>query len=178
MSRYNRPPTLPGVPEARSYSDAWRISWWILRGSIYGMGHGSCYGRIGSSLLALSQGVLFIPVTFTMWGLMHRPWVRYYMSPERNAVLGIVAKRGAWHIVDHVAAQPGHRQGKALRDRLIAPLTIAADSAGIEVCTVAANRTLADQYMAQVPGMVDVGRGIPRGRKLRRPPVEPTTLAQ
>ena len=76
------------------------------------------------------------------------------MSPERNAVLAIVAKRGAWHIADHVAAEPGHDQGKDLRERLIVPLTIAADRAGVEIRTVAANQKLADQYVADVPGLV------------------------
>ncbi|WP_236902612.1 hypothetical protein [Cutibacterium acnes] len=97
---------------------------------------------------------------------------RYYMSPERNAVLAIVAKRGAWHIADHVAAEPSHDQGKALRERLIGPLTIAADRAGVEIRTVAANQKLADQYVAEVQGLVDAGPGMPRGRKLQRPPAQ------
>lgn len=105
-------------------------------------------------------------------GMILRRSARYYMSPERNAVLAIVAKRGAWHIADHVAAEPSHDQGKALRERLIGPLTIAADRAGVEIRTVAANQKLADQYVAEVQGLVDVGPGMPRGRKLQRPPAQ------
>ena len=116
--------------------------------------------------------VLFIPTTVSVWGMILRRSARYYMSPERNAVLAIVAKRGAWHIADHVAAEPSHDQGKALRERLIGPLTIAADRAGVEIRTVAANQKLADQYVAEVQGLVDVGPGMPRGRKLQRPPAQ------
>lgn len=94
--------------------------------------------------------VLFIPTTVIVWGMILRRSARYYMSPERNAVLAIVAKRGAWHIADHVAAELGHDQGKALRERLIVPLTIAADRAGVEIRTVAANQKLAKQYVAEV----------------------------
>ncbi|MBU5410676.1 hypothetical protein KQH95_12215 [Cutibacterium acnes] len=116
--------------------------------------------------------VLFIPTTVSVWGMILRRSARYYMSPERNAVLAIVAKRGAWHIADHVAAEPSHDQGKALRERLIGPLTIAADRAGVEIRTVAANQKLADQYVAEVQGLVDAGPGMPRGRKLQRPPAQ------
>ena len=172
MPRYNKPPSLPGIPEAHSYGDAWRISCWMLRGFIHGITRGPFGSRVVSSVLTVLHLVLFIPMTVIVWGMILRRSARYYMSPERNAVLAIVAKRGAWHIANHVAAEPGHHQGKALRKRLIGPLTIAADRAGVEIRTVAANQKLAEQYVAEVQGLVDVGPGMPRGRKLQRPPAQ------
>lgn len=169
MTERIRPPAVAGVPEARTWSDAIAISKWMVVGIWYGMRHGTFWGRIASYGMALPALMSLILLPSLVYVLMRRPAARYYMSPNKDAVLGITARRGEWRIADHVSAKPGTGQGKALRDLIVAPLTAAADRAGVEVCTVAATQQLADQYMGAVPGLVDVGRGQLRGRKLRRP---------
>ncbi|MCM3556363.1 hypothetical protein M3697_14830 [Janibacter melonis] len=95
---------------------------------------------------------------------------RYYFSPARTAVLGVSATKGAWLISAHASADPGHGEGAALRALLLPVIVTAADEGGVAIVATAANRTLARRYMAELPGLRDVGRGFPRGRRLRREP--------
>lgn len=106
--------------------------------------------------------------------LLRRPAARYYISPERDAVLAVVATAEGWHVEDHIAARPGTGRGKALRTLVMPELRDRADADGIAIYTTAANERLARQYEDELPGLVDVGRGNPRGRKMRREPAPST----
>jgi len=54
--------------------------------------------------------------------------------------------------------------------RALTELREAADATGIPIYTTAANERLGTECSAELPGLVDVGRGYPRGRKMRREP--------
>lgn len=103
--------------------------------------------------------------------LLRRRSARYYVSPFMDAVLAVVATSDGWHIEDHVAARPGTGRGRILRALVLPTLCSAADAASIPIYTTAANERLAADYSAELPGLLDVGRGYPRGRRLRRDPI-------
>ncbi len=98
------------------------------------------------------------------------PWTRYYLSPERDVVLALFGTRAGWHIGDHIAAGPGTGRGRALRILLLPELLPVADARRVTIHATAASPELAALYMAELPGLVDVGGGMFRGRRLRRPP--------
>lgn len=168
-----RPPIVDGVPEPRR-GDALRIVWWNQRGYRHGARHGRGAGRAFSTLLAIGWWLMIplsIPLSIAAQAyLLSRRAARYYLSPAHDAVLAIVATAKGWHVEDHVAAWPGTGRGKALRALVLPELRAAADAAGIPIYTTAANERLAAEYSAELPGLVDVGRGFPRGRKMRREP--------
>ena len=87
---------------------------------------------------------------------------------QRDAVLGVVATNKGWHVTDHVTTRTGTGRGRPLRALVLPELRAAADAAGIPIYTTAAHERLAAEYSAELPGLVDVGRARPRGRKLRR----------
>jgi hypothetical protein len=108
--------------------------------------------------------VLAVPLAFAM---AHG---RFYMSPARDAVLGISVKRNGWHIADHLTNRPGAGRGRALRAALIPRLLPYADEHQVTVRTVAATHELGEQYRAEVEGLEFAGRAIPRGWHMVRPP--------
>lgn len=164
-----RPPIVDGVPETR-LGDALRIVWWSQRGYRHGARHSRGAGRAFSTCLAIMWW-LVIPLSIAVQAcLLSRRAARYYLSPAHDAVLAIVATAEGWHVEDHVAAWPGTGRGKALRALVLPELRAAADAAGIPIYTTAANERLATEYSVELPGLVDVGRGYPRGRKMRREP--------
>lgn len=75
-----------------------------------------------------------------------------------------------WDIGDHIAAAPGMGRGRVLRCLLLPELLPVADARRVTVHATAASPELAALYMAELPGLVDVGGGMFRGRRLRRPP--------
>ncbi len=167
--RVTRPPRVPGTSDVR-VRDCLRIVWWNERGFVHGARHGRGGGQVYSAALAVMWPPtlpLTIPIEF---GLVARPWARYYMSPARDAVLAVVATATGWHIEDHSSARPGTGQGRALREIVTPALLRAADAEGVVIYTTAANATLAEQYIEELPGLADVGPGWPRGRRLRRDP--------
>lgn len=168
-----RPPTIAGLPEPRTI-DIWRITWWNHRGYLHGARRGRGAGRAFSAVLAIMWWISLPLLLVVQHGLNRRRSARYYMSPTRDAVLAIAATRHGWAVQDHVAERPGTGQGKALRALVLPKLTEAADTAGIAIHTTAANRRLAESYAAELPGLVETGRGIPRGRKMRREPDAPS----
>ena len=95
---------------------------------------------------------------------------RFYMSVERDAILGVHANRHGWHVIDHAAAIPGSGRGHALRQTVFSPLTAAADRYGITIRATAVNQQLAAHYIKDLPGLIDVGPA-PHGRRrlVRRP---------
>ena len=171
-----RPPAVAGVPEPGARY-ALRLLWWSQRGYWYGARHGRLAGRIFSAFLAIMWWPAAPVGAAVQAYLLRRPAARYYLSPERDAVLAVVATAEGWHVEDHIAAHAGTGRGKALRTLVMPELRDRADADGIAIYTTAANERLGRQYADELPGLVDVGRGNPRGRKMRREP-EPSTAAR
>lgn len=163
-----RPPEVPGLPTA-SGLDAFKLIWWAERGFLYGAWRGSAGPRALSAFLAVAWWPCTPVLLLGEWLALRRPDARYYLSSGRDAVLAVVARPDGWHVQEHYAAVPGTGRGRALRERLVPALLGAADEHGVVIHATALNRGLAEQYSAQVPGLVDVGRGRIRGRRLQRP---------
>lgn len=163
------PPHVEGLPEAGP-ADAARIVWWGQRSFLYLAQRGTGGERAFSTFLVI-VGWLVFPLTIAVQAVeLHSPNRRYYLSRERDAVLGVVATGKGWYVTDHVTVSTGTGRGRALRALVLPELRAAADAAGIAVYTTAAHERLAAEYVAELPGLVDVGRGTIRGRKLRRAP--------
>ena len=166
-----RPPAVDSTVEART-RDVPCLLWWSQRGYWYGVRHGGVRGRLLSLFIAITWWPA-LPVAVALQAhLVARPHARYYLSPERDAVIAVVATREGWHIEDHIAARPGTGQGAALRALVLPRLLDHADAEQITIHTTAANETLAARYAAELPGLRDVGRGRPRGRRMRRDPAK------
>lgn len=164
-----RPPAVDGAPGPR-LRDALKFVWWAERGYLYGAIHGVGAGRVFSAWLALCWWPalpLSIPVQFA---LMARPMARYYLTPERDAVLAVVARAGGWEIAEHASARPGSHRGEALHSLIEPHLFAAADAGSVWIVMTAASQKLAAAYMAALPGLENIGRGFPRGRRLSRRP--------
>ncbi|TDE88173.1 hypothetical protein EXU48_23930 [Occultella glacieicola] len=165
-----RPPALEGLPSPRA-RDCVRFVWWAQRGYWHGVRKGRGLGRALSLVLAVlwwPAVPLLLPVQLV---LVARPRARYYMSPERDAVLAIVATRHGWHVEDHATTQAGTGRGRALRSLVLPGLVAIADEQQVAILATAATSDLAAAYVAELPGLVDAGRGWPRGRRLRRSPL-------
>ena len=164
-----RPPAIPGAPAARPV-DAVRLVWWLQRGLWHGARHGRGAGRALSALSAILWWPT-VPVLLPVQAaVVTSPRARYYMTPQRDAVLAVIATRHGWRVEGHATARPGTGQGRALRALVLRDLLGAADSHHVPIYTTAANGDLAARYGAELPGLVDVGPGNPRGRKMRRDP--------
>lgn len=166
------PPDLPeivGVPKPRR-RDVLRFVWWAQRGFLHGARQGSASSCTFAALLALlwwPSLPLLIPVQFA---LVSRHRARYYMTRERDAVLAAVATKQGWHIEDHASSKAGGQRGRPLRARVMSELIEAADTGGVAIYMTAAAARLAVAYCEELLGLVDVGRGRLRGRRLRREP--------
>jgi hypothetical protein len=164
-----RAPRVKGLSNP-SLGDVFRMVWWLQRGFRHGATRGTLRDRILSGVLTVVWWP-FAPLLGAVEGLLIlRPGARYYVTSSHDAVLAIVARRGTWHVGDHMSSQPGRKQGKRLRAALIPELVRFADERHIAVEATAATPTLAKTYMGEIPGLVDVGPGLLRGRRLRRPP--------
>lgn len=164
-----RPPEVPGFP-GPSARDVLRLMWWAERGFMHGATRGSAGSRGFSALLAAGWWPSLPVLLIGQWWALRRRAARYYFSPGRDAVLALVARREGWHVSEHYAARPGAGRGRALREALVPTLLDAADAQGIAVYGTAATRSLTRQYAEQLPGFVDVGRGLFRGRRMQRLP--------
>jgi len=92
---------------------------------------------------------------------------RVHASPD--ARLAILARRRGWYVADHVA-RPGVRgAGRRLRLQVAPVLISQADAADVVVYAHTTSETLAEAYLADIPGLRIAGR---RGRRilLVRPP--------
>lgn len=78
--------------------------------------------------------------------------------------------RGGRHIEDHITATPGTGRGRALCILLMPELLSVAGARRVTILATAASPELAALYMAELPGLIDVGGGKLRGRRLRRAP--------
>ncbi|MBX9244647.1 hypothetical protein ICW40_07465 [Actinotalea ferrariae] len=148
--------------------DCLRIVWWAQLGYLHGARRGRLAGRLASGFLALMWWPTLPLLVIAQALLLARPRARYYMSPQRDAVIAVVASSDAWEIGEHLSAHPGHGRGRALRELMTAPVLAAADTTGIDVRANAATAELARRYITDIPGLVDVGRAFPRGRRLLR----------
>lgn len=162
-----RPPAVAGVLE-RGARYALRLLWWSQRGYWYGTRHGRLAGRMFSIFLAIMWWPAAPVGAAVQAYLLRRPVARYYLSPEHDAVLAVVATAEGWHVEDHIAAHPGTGRSKALRVLVMPELRDRADAHGIAIYTTAANERLGRKYAEELPGLVDVGRGNLHGRKMRR----------
>lgn len=169
MSMNKRPPRIDGVPTA-GVADAGRLLWWSQKGYQHGATRGSVAGRVVSAVCVLMWWPMW-PLIWAAQALsIRRRATRYYLSSGGDATLSVVAKSGRWIIKDHLSAQPGAGRGQALRAVLLPVLGEVADREGVVVEATAANVRLAEVYRNDVEGLEIVGRGFPRGVKLRRAP--------
>lgn len=161
-----RPPTVEGTVSLRWF-DGLRILGWGVIGYI----HSAVRGNLVAGLMMIGW-IFSIPVLLLMQPfVVSRRNARYYMTPERDAVLAVAATRHGWRIDEHASAVPGTARGKALRAGVVPPLVAAADRHHVAIYGTAATPKLARIYAEALPGLVDAGPGWPRGRKLCRPPV-------
>lgn len=164
-----RPPTIEGV-SVPGWRYAIRFQWWAQKGYWYGAWHGRLAGRVFSTFMAIMWWPAALLGFAVQACMLIRPAARYYLSPERDAVLAVVTTAGGWSVDDHISKHPGTGRGKALRALVMPELCARADAEQIAIYATAANERLARQYAEELPGLVDVGRGSPRGRRLRREP--------
>ncbi|WHE36193.1 MULTISPECIES: hypothetical protein [Microbacterium] len=166
-------PAINGYPDARPIRDGLRILGWTLRGFTHGAERRKSTKRARRfSALMFVACIIGAPALALMYPAMIalRRHTRYYMTPERDATLAITAKRDAWHVAGHTTAQPGSQRGRALRRGIAPLLTPALDQAGKALVAVAVSEGRAQDYSADVPGLVPQGQAWPRGVKMRREP--------
>lgn len=169
QERTPAPPVVQGAPAAR-LRDALRIVWWSQRGYRHGAAHGHPAARALSALLWCVSWVVFPLSVLIQLALLGRRRARYYMTPTGDAVLAITATAKGWQVADHLCARPGTGQGRPLRDLVLPPVRVFADETGTMLYLTAVNKKMARTYAADLPGLHDVGRAWPRGRRMRREP--------
>ena len=152
--------------------DVVRLTWWAERGFVLGATSRKNALRVRGYYAAVSSAFWpLLPVALAaQLARTTRPWVRYYLSLERDAVIAVGVRQGAWYVEDHASDTPGSGQGRALRAVVLPALCVAADEAGVAIEAIALSDHLARLYSAEVPGLVDQGKAGIRGRRLRREP--------
>ncbi|MFT7712342.1 hypothetical protein ACMT9Y_15385 [Clavibacter tessellarius] len=145
-----------------------RIAWWVRRGYWHGVRRGRGIGRIKNLILSAGWWVASPVVIIAEVLLVTWPLGRYYLSPERDAVLAIFATRSTWSVVDHVTKAPGTGRGRALRAVLLPALLPLADAQNLAVSATATSSKVADLYRADLPDLDDNGRNIFGGTRLGR----------
>lgn len=152
--------------------DVVRLTWWAERGFLLGatsrknpLPVRGYYAAVSTAFWPLVPVALAAQLARTT-----RPWVRYYMSLRRDAVIAVGVRNGCWYVEDHASAKPGSGQGRALRAVVLPALCTAADDAGVAIEAVALSKRLAQLYCNEVPGLADQGSAPIRGRRLRREP--------
>lgn len=172
-----RPPEVAGLLTPRP-ADAPRLVWWLQVGFLHGMTKGGLGGRLLSGVLWFGWWPAFPLVVVVQAVLLGSRRSRYYLSPARDAVLAIRATGQGWLVQDHQSRRPGTGAGRALRARLLPVLVAAADREAVALYTTAATAGLAGLYAAELPGLTDIGRAWPRGRRLHRTPRGPGIAAR
>lgn len=120
-----RPPRVEGLEEPHGW-DFVRMGLWAGRGILRTLVRARGLHRAWHAIALVGWAMCAATITtvpLLQWAHCHRPGARHYMSPGRDAVLGITARAGRWRIDNHLAANPGTGQGAALRARLIPALT-------------------------------------------------------
>jgi hypothetical protein len=161
------------APAPRGF-DGFRITWWFGHSfrlvAAKSQGFAKVYAAAFYVLSVALCIVLAMPAAWYLLWVLRRHSTRFYMTPEHDAVLAVVATRNGWVLKDHASARPGSGRGRALRDVVLPELVRAADAGRIAVRLTAAHEDLARVYASEVPGLVDTGPAFPRGRKMRREP--------
>lgn len=166
-----RPPEVPGVQTAGRDMAVTMVAWLRI-----GYQHTRSRSKSPRAARVFARCMLATwwpswPLLYVVqWLLLCRRHARYYLSGDRTAILAVVAGRNGWTIEDHLSCQPGKGHGERLRDALIPSLVAECDRRSIAICAATAIPRLTATYMAAVPGLRDVGRAFPRGRRLRRKP--------
>lgn len=168
-----RPPHVDGVLTAGPDMTRTLLEW-----SRRGFQH--TLSRPDSPTAARRAARMLLIAWWSMWPLLYviqrlllaRPNARYYLSADQTAVLAIVARRNTWMIEDHLSSDPGTGQGQRLRDALLPALLAECDRLNLAVEMSTAVPELSTLYTTALPGLTDVGRAYPRGRKLRREPAD------
>jgi len=133
-------------------------------------GSNSC-GQGGERRRTHTGPTLWLSVPVVVIVKPRLPGVRYYISPQPDAILAVRAARDGWHVDGHVSSRPGTGQGRALRAALLPDLLAAADAAAdVAILTTAANARLAQIYTTELDGLGDVGQDRLGRRKFRREP--------
>lgn len=173
-----RLPAIDGTVEPR-FVDVVRMPAWAVRGWWHQVLHRRQLASRIFCLLLVVAGTVMMPllVLVQLW-FVHRPASRYYMSQQRDAILGFTATRGGWCGSDHAVQHIGAGQGQALRQLVSGPVREHLDGYQLRLTMTAANDQVAAIYQREFPGLVDLGRGFPRGRRLRRDPQQPATEPQ
>lgn len=155
------PPAVDGLP-APTPRDALRSLWWIQRAYWLGVRRGPrrplslAYALTwwaAYPLLAVIQ-----PVRVVLLPRAGRR--RYYISAQRDALLGIVATRRGWHIIDHVTQRAGSGRGHALRALIIPALLPFLDEHQIALYAEAAAPCLSAAFADDVAGLQAGGRDL------------------
>ena len=173
-SRTPRPPAIEGAPHPRR-RDVLRAVWWGRRAWSLSARSGPIRDRFYPGALALVWWPLLPLIVTVQFYEVSKGTTRFYMSVERDAILGVHANRHGWHVIDHAAARPGCGRGHALRQTVFSPLTAEADRYGITILATAVNQQLASHYIKDVPGLVDVGPAPHGRRRLVRKPGPPVS---
>lgn len=169
------PPSCPDAETTRSLRDAARLAWFVVLGLAHGARKAPALpGRVVAGYLALVGAVFYLPLLLPYRAVALRdPRTVHYVHRDRRgrvrAVLTIKAKPGpVWVVGDHSARHPGAGHGRLLRAALLPTLTAAADTRAVIIEATAATPALAAAYLDELAGLIDVGPGRPRGRRLRR----------
>lgn len=164
------PPVVSGTVTPR-LRDVVRMVWWGERGYLHGIRHGSAATRVLSLILALSWWPAYVLLVPMQLVVVRWPASRYYMTPERDAVIALIAtRRECWIVLDHICARAGSGHGRDLRRSVFTVAREVADERGVVIETTAASGRLAEIYAADLPGLIDIGPAFPRGRRMRREP--------
>lgn len=128
--------------------------------------------RVGAAIMGILTWVTAPTLIPTLAAVMRfrRRTYRYYLSADRTAIIGVLARRDGWTVADHFTAHPGSGEGAALRALVCPVLVAAADHAGVPITLNASTVRTASLYAAAFPGLADVGPAWPYGRKMRRNP--------
>ena len=167
------PPALQQARDAKS-GDVFRLTWWTFLGFLHGARRGSGAHRVASGVCAAMYWPLAPVMLVGHLKDIRDPSVTYYLTD--TAALAIKTTATGWVVHSHASTRPGTSQGRALRLDLLPELLAFADAHQIPVTVNAATDQLAACYQREVPGLVDIGSGCPRGRRLYRNPVRASAM--
>ena len=168
------PPPGPGGVESARPRDAWRLTWWTLRGWAEALGSNSVPPLARARLVILTlTGFMCYPLAVLIKASLILSSRRAtYLTTARDVTAAVVAKKNRqWQLEDHSRAQGA--RGQDLRDLVFPVLTQAADRDHVTITMTAASSRLAEIYCAEMLGLEAIGRAFPFGVKLQRLPSPP-----
>lgn len=165
------PPPVPAGAEGARPRDAWRLTWWTLRGWGEAAGNRSLppVTRILLAVLTVTGVVCYLLAVLINAALMLSSRRFTYLTTAHDVTAAVVAHKGRrWHLEDHSRAKGAN--GKDLRALLFPLLTQTADQHNVTITMTASSPRLAQIYRAEMPGLEVVGQAFPFGVKLQRRP--------